>query len=210
MARKQIRRLGVLPIEHPLAPTIPRVYVDDLNKAENVDYLNRVRPFILTGAMEGWKALERWKINPNEDPYLNKFFRHEVVDFYPYNMLRSGTHPYLMRFGAGMKELLHPPGRYRDASTHKESCKEGCRYLHLQLTPKAWKTLESAGDLPPESKRHKHTGGDRWWMRRCLKDPAIQEEYHIKTHWKIILIGSEGVCRITLITLIILISLKPL
>ena len=50
--------------------------------------------------------------------------------------------------------------------------------------------LEANGDLPKN--RHIHTKGDRWWMSRCLKSKKVREEYHIKTHWKIVLVGSRG------------------
>jgi len=191
-ARKLMRRIGVRPIDKPLAPTIPRVSVTDLDKPENFVYKHRLKPFILTGAMEKWKALERWQLSSSSPVYLNKYFRKEVVDFYPFNMLAPGTHPYLMRFGAGIQELMHPPGRYTAKAEDLDACQEGCRYLHLQLTDKMWRVLEAAGDLPTQSKRHPHTGGDEWWMRRCLADVDLRAEYHLKTHWKIILIGSQG------------------
>lgn len=44
------------------------------------------------------------------------------------------------------------------------ACVEGCRYLHMQLTPKMWQHFEEVGDLPKD--RHVHTKGDKWWMDR--------------------------------------------
>ena len=30
------------------------------------------------------------------------------------------------------------------------------------------------------------------WMSKCLLDKNINEEYHLKTHWKILLLGTVG------------------
>ena len=68
------------------------------------------------------------------------------------------------------------------------SAMEG-RYLHLQLTPEEWRTLEQSGDIPPE--RHWRLKGDEW-MAECMPQPELQSEYHLKTHWQIILSGSRG------------------
>jgi hypothetical protein len=113
-------------------------------------------------------------------------------------MLQQGSHPYLFRFKPGVEDIMKgAKGRFNqrvgdDGKVREWMCPEvdGCKYIHLQLTPEMWTVLESAGDIPV--KRHLHLEGDRWWMRRCLKDPAVLEEYHLKTHWKIILIGSIG------------------
>lgn len=181
----------------PLYPQLPRIRVQDLDNAENADYKSRTKPFILTGAMEGWGALDNWPIKRRKKPkktgnknYLSKLFQDAVADFYPYNMLEGGTHPYLIRYKAGIMEMMHPPGRFREGGQHATACSEGCRYLHLQLTPTAWSQLEDKGDIP--SDRHDHLESDQWWMRRCLEDPEVREEYHIKTHWKIIVTGSRG------------------
>jgi len=95
----------------------------------------------------------------------------------------------LIRFKTGLQEMIHPPGRFTETN-HPFMCPEGCRYLHMQLTPRTWKQLEDVGDIPKA--RHVHTKGDEWWMKRCMKDSNVQDEYHLKTHWKIILIGTPG------------------
>merc|ERR1712190_649271 len=67
------------------------------------------------------------------------------------------------------------------------------RYMHLQLTPTMWEQLEAAGHLPAD--RHSFLINDEW-IHECLESvpngDAISEEWHLKTHWKIILIGTRG------------------
>jgi len=65
------------------------------------------------------------------------------------------------------------------------------RYLHLQLTPAAWRALEAAGAIPAE--RHAHLENDAW-LEDCLgfPDSNVAAEFHLKTHWKILIVGSRG------------------
>lgn len=184
----------IVKVKAPLVPPIPRVHVDDLDKPENKHFKERARPFILLGAMDGWKGMERWKLNL-DDPkksYLAKSFPRTVCDYYPYNMLKNG-HPYLTRFAAGLNDLLQPPGHFLDPhSKHTFYCKEGCRYLHMQTSRSEWLELEKRGDMPGPLERHWHLEGDNWWMDQCLTNNDVRDEYHLKTHWKIFLFGTEG------------------
>ena len=62
---------------------------------------------------------------------------------------------------------------------------------------------EGGGALPPATRavrcgdigfaRHWHLRSDAW-LEECLgfPDDEVAEEYHLKTHWKIILTGSRG------------------
>jgi len=177
------------PTKAPIAPPLPRIHVQDLDLPQHAQYKSRNAPFILTGAMDDWPALERWK----EGNRLSSLFPKAVCDYYPYNMLED-THPYLIRFATGLSELKNPI-RFNDYSKNSKficpsNGHNGCRYLHMQLSPKMWDSLEDLGDIPKE--KHIHFKGDSWWMRRCMEDPIVQAEYFLKTHWKIILIGSSG------------------
>jgi hypothetical protein len=61
--------------------------------------------------------------------------------------------------------------------------------LHFQLTSKAWKKLRESGAFGDKMHKWFRTDG---WMSKCLKTRQLVDEYHIKTHWKIILIGRPG------------------
>ena len=167
-----------------LAPSLPRIHVDEIDVNPDFEtYRRRERPFILVGATESWKAMEKWKTLS----YLGDMMPKEVTDFYPHNMLSMDRqNPYLTRLGRAVQQLLNP----QDYSkfNYDPTAMEG-RYMHLQLTPPKWRELEAAGDIDTE--RHWHLKGDEW-MDVCIPEPDLQSEYHLKTHWQIILAGSRG------------------
>ena len=111
----------------------------------------------------------------------------EVTDFYPHNMLSMDRqNPYLTRLGRAIQQLLSP----KDFSKfdYDPTAMEG-RYMHLQLTPPTWRLLEDNKDI--DADRHWHLKGDEWMDER-LPDPDLQSEFHLKTHWQIILAGSRA------------------
>lgn len=176
-----------------LSPPIPRVSAEELKLPGNEAFRRRERPYILTGAIDDWPALRKWHISKEAvdagTDYLSNLFPEAVTDLYPYNMLEQGTHPYLSRFKRGLWNVLNEPGDYtrREGKFH---CDGGCRYVHMQLDHAMWDKLEELGDIP--RKRHMLTNGDNWWWRRCLQDTELQDEFSIKTHWRIILIGTQS------------------
>merc|ERR1712196_697358 len=98
--------------------------------------------------------------------------------------------PYLTRLPKGVKELLEPEASYHFGKPRDGNQVEG-RYMHLQLSPKQWQALEKAGDMP--AKRHGFLHNDEW-LEQCMgyPDDVVAEEWHLKTHWKIILTGTRG------------------
>ena len=173
----------------PLAPSLPRVSVEDLASDDPAfeKFRRRSHPFILTGAMEDFKMIERFQ----DLEYLARMFPDAVTDFYPYNMVRpppspppasrsrlsargfaqlskDRQNPFLTRLGRAIQQMLSP----KDYSKfqYDGSAMEG-RYLHLQLTPEDWRTLEQSGDIVPD--RHWHLKGDEW-MAECMPQPELQ------------------------------------
>eukprot|EP00613_Pedinella_sp_CCMP2098_P072149 CAMPEP_0171931508 /NCGR_PEP_ID=MMETSP0993-20121228/29500_1 /TAXON_ID=483369 /ORGANISM="non described non described, Strain CCMP2098" /LENGTH=542 /DNA_ID=CAMNT_0012571555 /DNA_START=24 /DNA_END=1652 /DNA_ORIENTATION=- len=180
----------------PLGVPFPRVSIEDLDGDDPQFELYRQRrePFILTGGMAGWKCLDEWP--ETWQKHLSELFPEAVTDFYPHNMLSTDRqNPYLTRLPRAVKEVMlegskaarTPLGSKFD---HDGTAQAG-RYMHLQLTPKMWMQLEERGDI--NALRHWHLSSDEW-LEDCLgfPDSALAEEYHLKTHWKIILTGSRG------------------
>jgi len=143
-------------------------------------------PFILTDGMTKWPLLKSW---PAEwRTVFSELFPNAVTDFYPYNMLsETRQHPYLTRLPKAIRELHEPEESYHFKPTPPDAW-EG-RYMHLQLTPSMWNELERRGDLPKD--RHSFLKNDQW-IQTCLDDPALADEWNIKTHWKILLVGTRG------------------
>mmetsp|Transcript_10772 Transcript_10772/g.35701 ORF Transcript_10772/g.35701 Transcript_10772/m.35701 type:complete len:547 (-) Transcript_10772:1026-2666(-) len=186
----------------PLAPELPRVHVEDLDRFPR--YAERRDPFVLVGAMKNWSGVsgpsssEAWGFLEGD---LASWFPEAVVDFYPYNMLsKTWRAPFLTRLPRAVAELRVQNGG-DDAATSKfryEPHAHKGRYLHLQLTPKMWAALEAKNVIA--ATRHPHLHNDDW-LDDCLssskdddddKDDNLKEEYHLKTHWKVLLAGARG------------------
>jgi len=183
----------------PLADAIPRVNASDLEGFKQ--FLERRDPFILLGATGGWKAVaEAGGSDDAARRWLDAIARRwprAVTDFYPYNMLSSSRQaPYLTRLARGVRELRLAPGPDQQArgSAFRHETGNGAmagRYMHLQLSPAMWGELEDAGQLGKD--RHWHLENDGW-LEECLGHPGsdVSAEYHLKTHWKILLVGARG------------------
>ena len=183
----------------PIAEDFPRVHVDDLEASPA--YGERRDPFVLRGAMEGWAAVEEAGRDDGEAwAWLEKLatrYPRAVTDFYPYNMLSNQRQsPYLTRLKRAVDELKIVNDRHQqlNGSAFRYESGNGAlrgRYMHLQLTPDQWLALERDGTIAED--RHWHLENDAW-LRECLGHPFsdVAAEYHLKTHWKILLVGARG------------------
>ena len=193
-SRKELR--GLLTHKRSAPPVGPFAHIDiEALYADpaNEPYLEGRRPFILTGAMANWTAPTRWR----NGRALSRWFGKEIVDFYPMNMLRSagGNNPYLFEFAPALHELKKKVGRGRFGRKEYDDAWEAGnapgKYLHLQLKEEQWAKLRRNGLGSPDQRLHVWLRTDGW-MKRCLPTQALRDEYHIKTHWKIVLIGTPG------------------
>jgi len=134
------------------------------------------------------KGDEAWKHTWEEK--MEQLFPEAVTDFYPFNMLsESRQAPYLTRLPKGVKELLAPQKSYHFGYPKDGDFVEG-RYMHLQLSPAMWAQIEEGGDMLKD--RHPFLRSDEW-LENCMDmDSDVAEEWHLKTHWKIILTGTRG------------------
>ena len=173
------------PTSAPLAPPLPRITVAEL--ASRPEYRNRSRPFVLTDAMIGWPALERWKTVS----YFTSLFGGEArSEFYPHNLMRNDGRTALHKpLSHAASQLLLSPGDAGDAYPPPPPDDAAGRYLHVQVTPVELEALEAAGDVPRD--RNALLRGDEW-MDECLTAPEVRAEYMLKTHWQVLLVGSRG------------------
>jgi len=176
------------------APPLPRLNADELAGRDNERYRRRALPFILTGAMDGWGALSRWK---SADYFASlqaksKAWKALRSEFYPHNMLdmASKGNPLPLSLGEAATQLASRPGDPDDilASLPRvEGAPEG-RYFHIPLNATHFKVLEHLGDIP--ASRHPLLKGDEW-MDGCMAK-SERDEYLSRTHWQVVLIGSRG------------------
>jgi len=171
---------------NPIGKPFPRKTKADLTKEGKAQ-----GPFIFTDGMDEWKMTENFR-GSGWSENLSKLFPKAVTDFYPYNMLSEERQsPYLTRLPKACKELMAPEEDFQFGKPKDGPAQVEGRYMHLQLTPKMWQTLEKEGHMPAD--RHDFLKNDDW-LEACMDHPEgiVAEEWNLKTHWKIILIGSKG------------------
>lgn len=161
--------------EKPFIPQRPSVEegLPFLRYTSVEDVNNRSIPFVITSALDTWKFPEKLD-NGGWVDVLTYNFGDEVADYYPNNMIQSKG-VYLYKVSAAVDD-------FQQASV------DSPKYLHLQLTPKMWTMLEDSNLI--DSRRHEWLSNDEWW-KTCLSEEQA-EEWHIKTHWKIMIVGSKG------------------
>ena len=172
-------------IRAPLGVSFPRVSLEDLNDKENKkmdDFRLGRRPFVVSNVSDEWSARNSW----NDGADIVKRFPRAVVDYFPYNMLDMEDHSlYLFRFRTAIQDLL---SKYMRRDQSKNKFYPG-KYLHWQILPDQWREIRGSGQITPFPKWLKQDG---WWMNKCLRTKELQDEYHIKTHWRVALIGTAG------------------
>ena len=170
------------PIDAPPGISFPRVDLKDLMENKEMDdfRLGR-RPFVVNSVSNEWPARDSWKDGAD----IVKRFPRAVVDYFPYNMLGQDNGLYLFRFRSAVQDLL---SKYMNRDQSKNKFHPG-KYLHWQILPDQWRQIRSSGQVTPFPKWLKQDG---WWMNRCLRTKKLQDEYHIKTHWRVALIGTAG------------------
>ena len=66
-----------------------RIHIKDLfSNYKYKEYAGGKKPFILTGAMDGFTALQKWNLR-----YLHNLFPEAIMDYYPQNMYRESVKP---------------------------------------------------------------------------------------------------------------------
>jgi len=174
----------VHPISAPLGISFPRIELKDLEDLNNKymgDFRLGRRPFVVSSVSDEWKARQTW----SDGKDIVKRFPRAVVDYFPYNMLAQDNSLYLFRFRTAIQDLL---SKYTRRDQSKNRFHPG-KYLHWQIVPNQWREIRSSGHVSPFPKWLKQDG---WWMNKCLKTEELKDEYHIKTHWRVALIGTPG------------------
>jgi hypothetical protein len=59
------------------------------------------------GGFGEWPATRLWN-----DDYLMRTFPDSIVDFYPHNMDKADTHPYLTALPQALREMYRPSGQF--------------------------------------------------------------------------------------------------
>lgn len=92
------------------------------------------------------------------------------------NMLQQGTHPYLYRLATAVKRM----------SSLGFLKSQESQYLMWNMRPEPWDELGKDVHLPEAFNT------DAWWQDQCLSNQTLREEFFIKTHWSMLLMGTRG------------------
>ena len=172
-ALDRVRRPNTNPREK-----LPRVHIKHLDLPENAPYKNGEQPFILLGAMEDWSYERHWapevfaKLDPNS-----------IVDFYPHNMDKLNVRPFLTPFAKALDQQLHPTHAYPVSDSHPGS------YIQWNVNYADWKEIYANMNLPAIFRQD-----TRWLIDTspdCFDNTALQQEFILRTHWRMVLIGNR-------------------
>jgi hypothetical protein len=86
---------------------IPRVTLEELANSEEL--LAGHWPYVLTGFLDEWPAMEKWK----DLDYLQTKMSEEFVDYYPENMYNLGNKPFMLKFEDALKKMRVSPSPTR-------------------------------------------------------------------------------------------------
>jgi len=172
-------------IKHKVS-RLPRVNVRDFFSLANAHFAHGEAPFILTGTVpRGKEALA--KILASGTPgSLASVFGNETTDFYPNSMVHHDVHPFLVPFSTAMEELLEPS----EAFELNKIGSRGGRYLHLNMGAALWRSyfggMLASAHFPP------NLLSTDVWLREAFDTDAERDDFTIGTHWRMLLVGTEG------------------
>eukprot|EP01006_Ploeotia_vitrea_P049971 TRINITY_DN67398_c11_g3_i2.p2 TRINITY_DN67398_c11_g3~~TRINITY_DN67398_c11_g3_i2.p2 ORF type:complete len:569 (+),score=335.79 TRINITY_DN67398_c11_g3_i2:3-1709(+) len=157
-------------------PQVPRVHFSKLYDPENAKYAEGLAPFVLEGAMDDWPLDTMWQMSD-----LASRFPDSITDFYPHNMDRANSHPYLVPLQEAISEFQNPSGRF-PRNDHMPGT-----YIQWNINITDWDQLmDEVVNMPYAFRR------DEEWLRVCLPDPKLRQEFTKKVHWRMLLLGTKG------------------
>lgn len=135
-------------------------------------------PFVIRSADQHWG----WRIDLFDMDTVIKAHGDQIVDYYPNSMNDRNVHPYRIPFNRAYQQLEGPEDVYHDidiSDTHT--------YIHWNMPlPDFDNLLISMNISLPQILN------DTFWNLECFESPTQSNQFHLSTHWKMLLIGEEG------------------
>jgi len=152
---------------------IPRVTAAEL--AANSTLMSGHWPYVLTGEVDKWPAMDKWK----DLNYLLRKIPNEWVDFYPTNMYKLGSKPYVQPYSEALPKFRQQTGQ--------------SKYMQMRLSLPGWETLlPDLAALPPEF------WTEAEWIDECMshangtRDHDAIDNFFRVNQWNFLLIGEKG------------------
>ncbi len=139
-------------------------------------FLSGDHPYMLRGAMTSW-PLDNFSLQS-----LVSKFTNTRVDYYPQNMKQENVRPFFSTLSDAIANFDSPSGIYEkvDASARNT-------YIQWNVNQIDWEQLKDIGmSLPPQFRT------DDQWIPSCFQAQDTIDSFHIKTHWRMVLIGQAG------------------
>ena len=142
------------------------------------EYAAGKRPFILTGGMDGAIALTKWDL-----PYFIQLFPTAYMDHYPQNMFVESVKPRFVPIGEAFEDLEMAASNRSTFYKNKPGV-----YIQWNLDFPSWHRLmdHDVSQLPKLFRE------DDEWMDRCFSSDQARSDWQRGTHWRMLLIGSQG------------------
>ena len=155
-----------------------RIALEELDDPKYAAYREGKKPFLLTGAMESWTdAMSKWSLR-----YFLERNPDARVDYYPGNMYRESVKPRYTEIDDAYEDF----SAAQNSSMYKD--KPGV-YVQWNLDHDLWYSIIGEGSqgvaLPAQFRQ------DDEWLKECLGSKKLISDYHIATHWRMILIGTQ-------------------
>lgn len=151
------------------------IQLEDLMAATYLNDSILFEPFIIRNAA----SLLFWDLRAFSLHNLTRYGGSKV-DFYPHNMAEEQVHPYFTSLNDGLRQVLsYPEGVYDTVDASLPGT-----YLQWNMNKVMWDAVLTAANatLPVVLT-------DRHWMPECLENLDIINDFQLKTHWKMLLIG---------------------
>ncbi|GMH96154.1 hypothetical protein TL16_g13278, partial [Triparma laevis f. inornata] len=140
-------------------------------------YATGYKPYMLINGMDHWDL----DVLGNRDVMI-EHFKDSRVDYYPHNMREEDVRPYFNDLASAIGNFDNPTGLFDriDAS-------ERTAYIQWNMKDNEWKKMKELGmDLPPMFR------SDDVWIDKCFAPIHRIDDFLVKTHWRMVLIGQEG------------------
>lgn len=136
------------------------------------------QPFLVRDAAMHWG----WRIDQLDMNATVAMHGHQILDYYPHNMNDPNVHPYRVPFRRAYEQLEGPEDVYHDVDIS-----EARTYIHWNVPLPDFESLLRSMSISLPSILN-----DTFWNVGCFNSPEQSNQFHLLTHWKMLLLGEEG------------------
>jgi len=177
--RHELRELPAL--EYPRPPSLHIITSDNNHTLSSIplEYFKILdEPFLIRRADKHWG----WRMESLDMDAVVARHGEQIIDYYPHGMDELNVHPYRIPFRHAYRQLERPEDVYHDIDISNTRT-----YIHWNMLLNDFDALLKSMNmsLPPIL-------NDTFWNIECFDSPEMSNQYHLSTHWKMLLIAEQG------------------